>query len=81
MEMMDGAVLNQISVGDPMLDPFRSVVVDALKDPRKDSLKKTEIRKLAKESGITVSEVNFLKVMKSLCISKPGGFWQVKTSM
>ncbi|GMH37543.1 hypothetical protein BSKO_05416 [Bryopsis sp. KO-2023] len=70
----------QVSLGDDQIDPFRTVLIELLANPAKDIFKKTEIKEAAKAKGVSITEALFMKVMKTLCDSKPGGFWQIKMS-
>ena len=65
--------------GSPQIDPFRSVVLDVLKD--KVFSKRNELIAEAKARGVNVADALFMRVMKPLCAPRPGGFWGLKEGM
>lgn len=60
------------------MDPIRSVLIDIMKDPGKDFVKKMEARAALEEKGIDPSDVNLTKALRLVCISRPGGLWYLK---
>ncbi|CAD7697842.1 unnamed protein product [Ostreobium quekettii] len=62
--------------GSPQTDPFRAVVLDAFGS--KDLVKRSELVAEAKKRGLNISEAMFMKVMRAVCLPRPGGFWCLK---
>lgn len=62
--------------GDSILDPLRSVVLDAL--VQHEVVKKGDVFDMASSRGVAVTDTMYIRVMKELCVSK-GSSWCMKS--